>query len=56
MRRMVPLPPNGDIETVDWQDIENKPELYNKNEIDLMLGNIDDILDSILGVEENGDK
>ena len=23
--------------TVDWQDVENKPELYDKNEIDLML-------------------
>ena len=37
MRRMIPLPLSGGIETVDWQDIENKPELYNKSEIDLMF-------------------
>ena len=36
--------------TVDWQDIENKPELYNKAEIDLMLGDIESALDAILGV------
>ena len=35
---------------VDWQDIENKPELYDKNEIDLMLGDIENALDAILGV------
>ncbi|MCK9470294.1 MAG: hypothetical protein M0Q88_00885 [Bacilli bacterium] len=36
--------------TVDWQDIENKPALYNKTEIDLMLGDIESALDAILGV------
>lgn len=36
--------------TVDWQDVENKPELYDKNEIDLMLGDIEGALDAILGV------
>lgn len=36
--------------TVDWQDIENKPELYDKNEIDLMMGDIESALDAILGV------
>lgn len=41
---------SGGIETVDWQDIENKPELYNKAEIDLMLGDIESALDAILGV------
>ena len=42
---------SGDIGgTVDWQDVENKPELYNKAEIDLMLGDIESALDAILGV------
>ena len=36
--------------TVAWQDILNKPELYNKAEIDLMLGDIESALDAILGV------
>lgn len=46
----VEVDPSGDIETVDWQDIENKPQLYSKSEIDTMIGDIDAILDSILGV------
>ena len=41
---------SGGIETVDWQDIENKPELYNKTEIDTMMGDIESALDAILGV------
>ena len=41
---------SGGLETVAWQDVENKPELYKKTEIDTMIGNIDAILDSILGV------
>ena len=36
--------------SVAWQDVENKPELYNKAEIDLMLGDIESALDAILGV------
>ena len=28
---------SGGIETVEWQDVENKPELYNKTEIDTKL-------------------
>ena len=46
----VEVDPSGGIETVAWQDVENKPALYNKNEIDTMIGNIDAILNSILGV------
>ena len=41
---------NGGGGTVYWEDVENKPELYNKSEIDLMLGDIESALDAILGV------
>ena len=38
---------SGGIETVDWQDVENKPELYNKTEINSML---DDKVDKVSGM------
>ena len=36
--------------SVAWQEVENKPELYNKTEIDTMVGDIESALDAILGV------